>query len=245
MNLTEFVAENGGKFLDFDKAYGDQCFDLYRFYCRDVLNIPQSPPTGSSGAIMIASNYLSKYLDKIPNTPDGVPKKGDIIIWNRKYGPYGHVAIVIDANVKSFTAFSQNDPVGSPCIIKKYSSCWGVECWLRPKSQESNNMIEVPQADFENLVTKATKYDELVKAGYNTVADIEKVKNELQGQIGGLNTKIKVQEEQIRVLNDELETTDQNEKELVIPKIDGFIENGLEVEMQTKDGLVKINYRKA
>lgn len=137
MNLQSFIDKWNGKGADFDGSYGNQCFDLYRFYCKEVLNIPQSPPTGTKGAVTIADNYLSEYLDKFLNTPEGYPQSGDIMIWGKDYGPYGHVAIVTEANVKNFVCFSQNDPEGTLCGIKKYNSYKGVICWLRIKGQPS------------------------------------------------------------------------------------------------------------
>lgn len=133
MTFDQFIEKYNGKGIDFDKSYGFQCFDLYRQYCKEVLNIPQSPPTGTSGAVTIATNYLSEYLNKYENTPTGVPEKGDILVWGKSYGPYGHVAVFIEGNVNTFTSFDQNDPVGSLCHIQKHNYK-GLLCWLRLKS---------------------------------------------------------------------------------------------------------------
>lgn len=43
MTLTQFIKTYLGKKVDFDGMYGNQCVDLYRQYCKDVLNVPQSP----------------------------------------------------------------------------------------------------------------------------------------------------------------------------------------------------------
>lgn len=140
MTLEEFIEKYDGKGIDFDYAYGFQCVDLFRQYCQDVLNIPQSPPTGSKGAVTIADTYLSEYLDKIENTTTGVPKRGDIVIWGTKYGPYGHVAVFLDGDVNSFNCFSQNDPINTLSHIQHYKNYYGVICWLRPKK---GNMTEL------------------------------------------------------------------------------------------------------
>jgi hypothetical protein len=136
MTLQEFVKKNEGKFLDWDGAYGNQCTDLFRFYVRDVLNLPQSPAV--QGAADIWTTYLKDHYERIYNTPSATPQAGDIVIWNRKYGPYGHVAIALSSDVfekpfsNTLTCFSQNDPVGKPCITRtyKYTNIYG---WLRPK----------------------------------------------------------------------------------------------------------------
>jgi len=137
MTIDEFVKKYDGKFIDFDKAYGNQCFDLYRQYCQEVLQIPQSPPTGNQGAVKIWDTYLTQYFERIPNTPEGVPQKGDIMIWGTSYGPYGHVAIVTEATLTTFKCFSQNDPTGAACGIKLYRTYKPTLGWLRfkPKSK--------------------------------------------------------------------------------------------------------------
>ena len=129
MTLDEFITKWNGKKCDFDGFYGGQCVDLYRMYVQEVLGVPQSP--GVQGAKDIWDSYLTEYYDRISNTPDGVPEKGDIMIWGSDYGQYGHVAIVTEANKDTFTCFSQNDPLGALCGLKKYSK-WG-KGWLHPK----------------------------------------------------------------------------------------------------------------
>lgn len=131
MNLNEFVLRNDGKALDFDKRYNAQCMDLYRFYAQDVLSFPQSPPV--IGAADVWQMYLSEYYKRIPNTPTGIPLPGDIMVWNRAYGPYGHIAIVLFADVHKFAAFSQNDPLGTLCHMRTYTYN-RVFGWLHPKN---------------------------------------------------------------------------------------------------------------
>lgn len=135
MTLNEFVAKWTGKKCDFDGFYGGQCQDLYRQYVQEVLEFPQSP--GVVGAKDNWDVYLTEYYDRIPNTPDGVPEPGDIMIWGSKYGQYGHVAVVVSANKSSFTCFSQNDPTGTLCGLKKYTAWGSTLGWLHPKQKDS------------------------------------------------------------------------------------------------------------
>ena len=121
--LQNFVSNNNGKFLDFDGKYGNQCVDLARCWIKAN---GKNQPGGVSGAKDLFDKFekdpiLMKNYIKIKNTPLTIPKAGDIVIWNGSYGPYGHVAVIIDANLMSFRAFSQNDPAGSCCAVKKYS----------------------------------------------------------------------------------------------------------------------------
>lgn len=143
MTITykEFIAKYQGKFVDWDGAYGAQCVDLFRQFCHEVLEITQ--PKGVIGAKDFWDNYdtdpaLYKNFEKIPNTPEFVPQPGDVWIWTAAYGKYGHIAIesYATATTSTFQCFSQNDPVGSPCILKtyKYTKVYGV---LRPKNQQN------------------------------------------------------------------------------------------------------------
>ncbi len=168
MTLEQFVSKYNGKAVDFDGAYGFQCVDLFRFYNRDVLNIEQ--PKGVNGAKDFWSNYASdpnlyNNFDKLSNTPEFVPKPGDVMIWNGYYGPYGHIAIVTIADINKFTCLSQNDPTGRETHLKEYtySKVYGV---LRPKVQSTQEFMQIEKKVFENLVTKALKLDEFVGAGY-------------------------------------------------------------------------------
>lgn len=125
MSLDEFVAKYNGQKVDFDNSLGAQCVDLYRFYLKEVLNM-QTPPV--AGAYQLFDTWP---YEKIKNTPSGLPQKGDIMIWDQSYGGFGHVGIVISADLVKFQAFEQNDPIGSPCQIKTYSYA-KTTGWLRP-----------------------------------------------------------------------------------------------------------------
>ena len=55
MTLNEFVLKYRGQKVDFDKAYGAQCVDLFRQYCHDVLYIPHT------GAVQGAKDIWLNY----------------------------------------------------------------------------------------------------------------------------------------------------------------------------------------
>lgn len=131
MTLQDFTGANNGKKLDWDGYYGAQCVDLYRFYLRDVLGVPQGAAV--KGAADLWNTYRTQDFERIPNTPLGIPQPGDVMIWNRNVGAgYGHVAIVTSASLMWFEAFSQNDPAGSASHIKRYTYK-NVYGWLRPR----------------------------------------------------------------------------------------------------------------
>lgn len=135
MTHEDFKKKYLNTFVDFDKRYGNQCVDLARQYIKDVLNLKQ--PAGVGGAKEMFDNFekdknLTSQFIKIKNNPLLIPKQGDIVIWNGKYGPYGHIAIIDNASLMSFVAISQNDPANSKVTLKKYSyNC--VSGFLRKK----------------------------------------------------------------------------------------------------------------
>jgi hypothetical protein len=138
MYLKDFFSKYNGKYIDYDKHYGNQCVDLFRQYCLEVLRIVD-PAKGVNGAKDFWSNYsidkiLYNNFEKIPNTLNFIPKLGDVMIW--KNGKYGHISICNGVgNMISFQSFDQNWPVGSCCkfVNHNYLNVYGV---FRPKNQE-------------------------------------------------------------------------------------------------------------
>lgn len=136
MTFDQFISKWNGRGIDFDGYYGDQCMDLMHQYCVEVLGLTDgrilAAPSAKDVYLKFPNVFGSEYFTKIPNTPDGVPQKGDIMFWGTGIGPYGHVGIVRDGNVWTFNSFDQNFPVGSKCKIVKHDYR-GVLGWLRFK----------------------------------------------------------------------------------------------------------------
>ncbi|MEK0326789.1 MAG: CHAP domain-containing protein [Nitrosopumilus sp.] len=131
MTLDQLIKKYDGEHVDYDYAFGPQCMDLYRKYVEEVLVLPQS--ISVEGAKEVWKTYPDDVYDRFINTPKAVPKKGDIIIWDKSVGKgFGHIAIFVHGNVKSFISFDQNWPVDSPCHLQQhgYSNIIG---WLRVK----------------------------------------------------------------------------------------------------------------
>jgi len=111
MNLIEFVKKYSGKKVDFDGAFGAQCVDLFRQYCKDVLQIPH---TGAvNGARELYENYDSmpgekKYFFRVP-AKEMIFESGDVAVWGAsKSNKYGHVAIVITMYDGHLIVFEQD-----------------------------------------------------------------------------------------------------------------------------------------
>lgn len=117
MTLADFIKINKGKKVDFDKAYGAQCVDLFRQYAKDVLGIEEhtGPCQTTGGAKDLFCDYdkmpgEKKYFNKYTHNRNTVYKTGDVVIWNKTdKNPYGHVAIFINVVDKdNFIVFEQD-----------------------------------------------------------------------------------------------------------------------------------------
>jgi len=113
MTLEEFVIKYSVKEVDFDGVYGAQCVDLFRQYCKDVLNIPEhtGPCSTSGGAKDLFLDYIKmpieqKYFHK-SYTKNYI--QGDVLIWDHTdKNQYGHVAIYLGKLNNSLIVFEQN-----------------------------------------------------------------------------------------------------------------------------------------
>ena len=231
MGLTydQFVAKWTGKEADWDNFYQGQCVDLFRYYCDEVLEIRQ--PDGVFGAANFWYDFyddpiLVKNFERISNTPDFLPLKGDVGIWDWAIsGGWGHIGMTNgDSNLNTFKSFDQNWFTLSVCemVQHSYNKFLGV---LRPKQTPGGgdgDMVEVPAETFEELVRKSTEYDKFVAAGYNSVEDVN-------AKVAGLESDLA----NCRKTNEELQRQIDEHECPDIPPVtevpDGWKVNGYEM----------------
>jgi archaellum component FlaC len=126
MTLDEFLLKYNGEYVEVAGSANakNQCVDLANLYLREVLGLPIIEWTN-------AIDFPKKSsLEFVRNTSEGVPEPGDLIIFS--IGDYGHIAIFVEGDAKSFRSFDQNYPIGTPCHIQNhyYKTVIG---WLRCK----------------------------------------------------------------------------------------------------------------
>lgn len=145
--FDDFLSEfNNSSVEAVDPLNRNQCFDLVVAWC-DWIGIPRVFPFLYAYQIWTSfpdANY--QYFNKVVNTPEAVPNKGDIVVWDKTYnGTAGHTAIATgEGDMTYFNAFSQNDPVGSLSVVRRYDYK-GVLGWLRPlKLQVTTSMDRRP-----------------------------------------------------------------------------------------------------
>ena len=102
MTLKRFVVTYNGKKVDWDKAYGYQCVDLFRQYCNDVLNIPQLPAVDGAKDLWENHGCLKQTT--------GSYAPGDVLVYDgTPSNPYGHVCILVSLlDSDTFIVFEQN-----------------------------------------------------------------------------------------------------------------------------------------
>jgi len=109
MTFEQFILKYNGMYVEVAGTVNAlyQCTDLGNAYLRDVLNLPIIEWTN---AIDYPSKAGNKY-DWILNTPEGIPQKGDLVIFN--IGQYGHISIFLLGDTNQIITFDQNFPLGS------------------------------------------------------------------------------------------------------------------------------------
>ena len=179
-NITyaEFIKKHVGKAMDFDGVAGSQCVDLIKYYLKEVFNIY---PGAWGDAHCYYDNYnnitaLKNNFIRIANTPDFVPRKGDIVVWspNLSSGGWGHVAIATgEGNKTYFYSYDQNW-TGNHDVCKmvkhNYNCVYGV---LRPKDQTKITGVKKSVSELAKEVIAGkwgvgdTRKKKLTSAGYN------------------------------------------------------------------------------
>jgi len=168
--LDKFIKKWEGKILEaYDPSNFGECYDLITAWAN-YIGLP-APMT----------LYAYQIYDQAPigwtrkqNMSNTKPQAGDIVVWAKGYagGVAGHTAVATGKGVAEgkdsdwFEAFSQNDPLGTPCQLKKYNFNY-VRGWLRPDID-----LEVSQPNMNNdLQKKASGFDRIWHAfSFNNIA---------------------------------------------------------------------------
>ena len=155
MTFDEWVKKNVGRGIDYDGTYGVQCVDLAKHYIKNVLGIT---PQSIGNAIEYynkrkTSEYLTKNFKWIDNTPEFVPKKGDLCVFTSKSGN-GHISVATgEGTISYFYSYDQNYPKAKhePMTLIKhtYTSFLGV---LRPKTKSSLKYFKTYKGDSKSIV---------------------------------------------------------------------------------------------
>lgn len=140
MNFDEFINYYLNKAIDFDGVSGVQCVDLVKLYLEKVLNIKTGAWGNAKDWFLNYNNInnLCNNFNKIYNTPEFIPQKGDIVVWGEGLGKYGHIAIATGEGTTSwFSSYDMNwGQKACQKVRHNYKGFLGV---LRPINQEKIN----------------------------------------------------------------------------------------------------------
>ena len=141
ITFDSFIKKHLGKGVDYDGVAKVQCVDLAKCYLKEVFGISPGAWGDAHSWYDEWTRYtdlLQKNFERIPNTPEFVPKKGDICVWKPSLssGGWGHIAIASgEGDTTYFYSYDQNwTGKHDPCtkVRHNYSHFYGV---LRPKDQ--------------------------------------------------------------------------------------------------------------
>lgn len=156
-SFEKFIKEVDGTSFNFDKVAGIQCVDLIKKYLKECFEI--DVPLGFGNAIDYYTGFEKKKLlyenfIKIKNTPEFIPEKGDIFVWNEKRGKgAGHIAICTGEGTTSYFYsydLNWNNKKKVQKVKHDYKNVLGV---LRKKKKETsinykkNEIMYVPVLD--------------------------------------------------------------------------------------------------
>lgn len=200
--FDEFINAHIGKAVDMDGVASAQCVDLAVAYLYELFG------SGVKNWYMDAHHYwelfeskswLKNNFTKIPNTPDFIPKKGDIMVWKPSLsaGGWGHIAICSGEGDKTyFYSYDQNwTGRHDPCtkIKHNYNHVYGV---LRPKDQ--SKITAKPKVTYKtyyvndkNGVNYRTSPNGTIKGTYKYATALSIVKGSETTVSGGTWVKTK------------------------------------------------------
>lgn len=109
---------------------GGQCVDVCNLY---LLQVWAQPPVRANAIDWRAAKVAGWQW--VENGPTNYPPQGAIVVWCEDAavgtGPYGDVAIAIDADAQEMLVYGQNWPEGAGCEFRA-NTFQGVSGWLMP-----------------------------------------------------------------------------------------------------------------
>jgi len=186
MIIEEFFKKYDGKFLDYDKAFGAQCKDVFSAYNKEVVGNPNY--IYGDAKDMLVNGEASGVYVKVDT-----PQLGDVVIWGTQMGQWGHIAIFKSGTKSSFVSFDQNYPLGSNCHFVNHTSR-GVIGYLRAKNALGQEG-ELTMSQYDNLVVELDKtrraiVDEMRVTFYQKGLEVTNLKNDINAEIKKINASI-------------------------------------------------------
>ena len=188
LNLQQFIEKHNGTKLDYDDYAGNQCVDVTKAWLQNL----GFKVEGAWGNAKDWDKNARTGLNWIANTPTGVPKPGDIVVWGG--GSYGHVAIFVSGNSSKFVGFGQNWPSGKgePCALSNhvYTGTLYVKGWLHPTVLDAPPAPDPKDALIADLTSQVNLLSEQVKTMQSSTETMQNTTQTMQKKIDELNSTI-------------------------------------------------------
>lgn len=107
--FMDFVRKYDGTSVDYDGRYGPQCVDLFRQYCRDVLDVPHTGCVEGARDLWLGyeTSRVKEFFEKVAEP--AMCRCGDVAVWDgTASNRYGHTALVICGWGDSLVVFEQD-----------------------------------------------------------------------------------------------------------------------------------------
>lgn len=151
---TDFYAEYNNKVIDYDGAYGAQCVDGFKVFCKWAGIPVKATPNNWADGYWYSKNDLgySQYFDYI--TGSGNFKTGDWVIWayGSKSHPKSHIAMYYNGY-----AFGENQGGnrGFRLIKTDFSDALGALRWKGFETKMANTMYGIDISNWQNGIDLA------------------------------------------------------------------------------------------
>lgn len=139
-----------GSYLNVDGADANECTAVPHKW-EELLGLPLV----YGNAVDMYDNAPDSDYIKTLNEDTNFPAPGDIIIWHQDprvgTNQYGHVAVVVTADVNSVTVIEQNSPHGHAVRIHQVPNYAGCTGWLHPRVLDVP--VAIPSGPLNETVT--------------------------------------------------------------------------------------------
>lgn len=142
-----WINQSIGKHYNPDGTYGYQCKDYADAYATAVFGgwVNTLRPNNAKDAFDGANPDFFHKIRNNPNDQNLIPEAGDIIVYNGwSANPYGHIAVVLDANIFGVMVVEQDGFLQIPA--RKIFYAYGklpIIGWLQPKYQAEAQVVQV------------------------------------------------------------------------------------------------------
>lgn len=234
MNFDQFITKYLGKFVEYHSYSAgaeNQCVDLANQWLDEGLGLQAIIGTN---AIDFPSKAVARGMIWIPNTPDGIPQPGDLIVYE---GTVGHIDIALEGCTTSkIVAFSQNYPTNSPCVVRTGTYLRPkVVGWLHPKENMATMYKGLDLTNQDSMKVAVDVWDEVINQKlYVKVDDYKKLLESIpatdvenaKAVLGGIRGRI-------TELENKLGTAQANEK-IMSDQVSGLINKVTTIEEKLK-----------